>query len=62
MSSLCLYHCLQGKHLQANGLYAQKAHNCNEVASVGLELLNFRSKFLGLVPENLRNKIHTNSN
>ena len=28
----------------------------------GIELLNFRSKFLGLVPENLHTKILTNSN
>jgi len=27
-----LNHCLQSKHLQAFGLYAHKAHNCNEVA------------------------------
>ena len=57
-----LNHCLQSKHLQALGLYAHKAHNRNEVASVDIELLNFRSKFLGLVPENLCTKILTNSN
>ena len=57
-----LGHCLQSKHLQALGLYAHIAHNRNEVAGIYLELLNFRSKFLGLVPENLCTKILTNSN
>jgi len=47
--------------LTSLSLYAHKAHNRNEVAGVGIELLNFRSKFLGLVPENLCTKIHTNS-
>ena len=55
-------HCLRSKHLQALGLYAHIAHNCNEVAWIYIELLNFRSKFLGLVPENLCTKILTNSN
>jgi len=55
-------HCLRSKHLQALGLNAHKAHNRNEVAGVDIELLNFRSKFLGLVPENLCTKILTNSN
>ena len=54
--------CLQSKHLQALGLYAHIAHNRNVVAWIYIELLNFRSKFLGLVPENLCTKILTNSN
>ena len=54
-----LNHCLQSKQLRAFSLYA---HNCNEVAGINVELLNFRSKFLGLVPENLCTKIPTNSN
>ena len=55
-------HCLRSKHLQALGLYAHIAHNRNVVAWIYIELLNFRSKFLGLVPENLCTKILTNSN
>ena len=57
-----LGHCLRSKHLQALGLYAHIAHNRNVVAWIYIELLNFRSKFLGLVPENLCTKILTNSN
>ena len=57
-----LGHFLRSKHLQALGLYAHIAHNRNVVAWIYIELLNFRSKFLGLVPENLCTKILTNSN
>ena len=47
-----LNHCLQRKQMQAIGLYAHKAHNCNEVASVGLELLDFRSKIAVVMTSN----------
>jgi len=33
---------LQRKQLQAFGLYAHIAHNCNEVAVIDVELLNYR--------------------
>ena len=51
-----------GLCLLPKGSNALKEHSATKLPELDIELLDFRSKFLGLVPENLCTKIHTNSN